>query len=63
MSDKANILPKSDAKDQRTGGIFGKKGSDQEKQEVYYYAGSVLSRTCKTVRDALEYFYKSTDFA
>lgn len=41
LSDKANILPKSDAKIKELVEYFGKKGSDQEKQEVYYYAGSV----------------------
>lgn len=35
LSDKANILPKSDAKIKELVEYFGKKGSDQEKQEVY----------------------------
>lgn len=62
LSDKANILPKSDAKIKELVDYFGKKGSDQEKQEVYYYAGSVY-RDLQDCPRALEYFYKSTDFA
>lgn len=62
LSDKANILPKSDAKIKELVEYFGKKGSDQEKQEVYYYAGSVY-RDLQDCPRALEYFYKSTDFA
>ena len=62
LSDKANILPKSDAKIKELVEYFGKNGSDQEKQEVYYYAGSVY-RDLQDCPRALEYFYKSTDFA
>lgn len=49
LSDKANILPKSDAKIKELVEYFGKKGSDQEKQEsITMQAASIA--TCKTVR-------------
>ena len=49
LSDKANILPKSDAKIKELVEYFGKKGSDQEKQRsITMQAASIA--TCKTVR-------------
>lgn len=62
LCDKAYRSATSDVAIRNLMGYFGDKGSSLEKQEVYYYAGSVYRDLCDTPR-ALEYFLKSLDYA
>ena len=62
LSDKADILPSSDIMIRRLMAYFGEKGTNAEKQEVYYYAGSTYRDLQDTPR-ALEYFFRSLDYA
>ena len=62
LNDKADNTPNSDIIIKRLIGYFEREGSQSEKQEVYYYAGSVY-RDLHDTPQALEYFFKSLDFA
>ena len=62
LCDKAYRPATSDVGIRNLMGYFGDKGSSLERQEVYYYAGSVYRDLCDTPR-ALEYFLKSLDYA
>ena len=62
LNDKANNPPISDIMIKRLIEYFGENGSTPEKQEVYYYAGSTYRDLQDTPR-ALDYFFKSLDFA
>ena len=62
LQDKADILPISDLKIRRLIEYFDNKGTIAEKQEVYYYAGSIY-RDLKDTPRALENFFLSLDFA
>lgn len=62
LNDKADNSPNSDILIRRLIGYFESEGSQSEKQEVYYYAGSVY-RDLHDTPQALEYFFKSLDFA
>lgn len=61
LCDKAYRTATSDVAIRNLMGYFGDKGSSLEKQEVYYYAGSVYRDLSDTPR-ALEYFLKSLDY-
>lgn len=61
LCDKSDIKPTSDFKIKELVAYFEGKGTDIEKQEVYYYAGSVYRDLQDTPR-ALEYFFKSLDY-
>lgn len=62
LQDKAGIVQKSDATVRQLLAFYEKNGSDAEKQEVYYYAGSVYRDVQDTPR-ALMYFLKSAELA
>ena len=62
LNDKADNLPSSDIMIKKLVGYFEEKGSILEKQEVYYYAGSVYRDLQDTPR-SLEYFLKSVEYA
>jgi tetratricopeptide (TPR) repeat protein len=62
LNDKADNSPNSDIVIKKLIGYFERKGSQSEKQEVYYYAGSVY-RDLHDTPHALECFFKSLDFA
>ncbi len=62
LNDKANHMPSSDMMIKKLVAYFEEKGSVPEKQEVYYYAGSIYRDLQDTPR-ALENFFKSLDFA
>lgn len=62
LSDKADILPISDMMIKKLVAYFEKEGTAEEKQEVYYYAGSVYRDLQDTPR-ALDNFFKSLDAA
>lgn len=62
LNDKAENMPSSDIMIKRLIEYFEEKGSISEKQEVYYYAGSIYRDLQDTPR-ALEYFFKSLDIA
>ena len=62
LNDKANHMPSSDMMIKKLVAYFEEKGSVPEKQEVYYYAGSIYRDLQDTPR-ALEYFFKSLDYA
>lgn len=62
LNDKAYEMPKSDIEIKRLMEYFEKEGSMKEKQEVYYYAGSVY-RDLQDTPLALENFFKSLDYA
>lgn len=62
LHDKANHLPSSDMMIKRLMAYFEEKGSIPEKQEAYYYGGSVYRDLQDTPR-ALENFFKSLDIA
>lgn len=62
LNDKADILPNSDLAIKKLVEYFGEKGSNLEKQEVMYYAGSVYRDLQDTPR-AMEYFLMSTEYA
>lgn len=58
LNDKADICPNSDIAIKRLVAYFEKHGSLKEKQEVYYYAGSVY-RDLQDSPRALSFFLKS----
>lgn len=60
LNDKAVILHTSDIKIKKLVEFFEKKGAVEEKQEVYYYAGSVYRDLQDTPR-ALENFFRSAE--
>lgn len=60
LRDKADMKPKSDSCIIRLVDYFEKKGTNRERQEAYYYAGSVYRDLQDTPR-AMEYFRKSSD--
>lgn len=62
LNDKANNMPISDIMIKQLMVYFEEKGSVAEKQEVYYYAGSTYRDLQDTPR-ALEFFFKSLDYA
>lgn len=62
LHDKANDIPSSDIKAITVLDYFEKKDNNLEKQEAYYYTGSVYRDLQDTPR-ALENFYKSVDIA
>ena len=62
LNDKADNLPISDIMIKQLMEYFEERGSVVEKQEVYYYAGSTYRDLQDTPR-ALEYFFKSLDYA
>jgi tetratricopeptide (TPR) repeat protein len=60
VADKAEIIPTSDSLIRRVFPYFMEKGTEREKQEVYYYAGSVY-RDLEDYPRALSYFLKAKD--
>ena len=62
LNDKAYKTPNSDIMIRSLMDYFVKKGSIQEKQEVFYYAGSVYRDLRDTPR-ALDHFLKSLEYA
>ena len=62
LNDKAEILPNSDNNIKELVEYFQNNGSIAEKQEVYYYAGSVYRDLRDTPR-ALGFFLKSLETA
>ena len=62
LNDKADNLPTSDITIKRLVEYFEKEGSQMEKQEVSYYAGSVYRDLQDTPR-SLEYFLKSLEYS
>lgn len=62
LNDKADHMPSSDIMIKELMAYFEEKGSIPDKQEVYYYAGSTYRDLQDTPR-ALEFFFKSLDFA
>lgn len=62
LNDKADNIPNSDIAIKRLIEYFDSKGSQLEKQEVFYYAGSVYRDLHDTPR-ALDYFLKSLDYS
>ncbi len=62
LNDKAYKLPTSDIMIKKLVTFFEANGSDADKQEVQYYAGSVYRDLQDTPR-ALEHFFKSLDYA
>ena len=62
LHDKADHQPSSDIMIKELMAYFEEEGSIPDKQEVYYYAGSTYRDLQDTPR-ALEYFFKSLDFA
>lgn len=62
LKDKAYILPMSDDTVKKVVPFFEEKGTDAEKQEAYYYAGSVY-RDLDDAPKALNFFLKSEDTA
>lgn len=62
LNDKSNIIPNSDIVIKKLVTYFQNEGSISEKQEVFYYAGSVYRDLQDTPR-ALENFFRSIDCA
>lgn len=62
LNDKADNMPVSDIVIRKLIEYFKREGSAAEKQEVYYYAGSVYRDLQDTPR-ALEHFFRSLDYA
>ena len=62
IHDKAYILATSDVVVKQLITYYEKNGSDIEKQELYYYAGSVYRDLQDTPR-SLDYFFKSAEIA
>lgn len=62
LNDKAYNLPTSDLMIKKLMSYFEDKGSMNEKQEVFYYAGSVY-RDLQDTPQSLEYFLKSLECA
>lgn len=61
LNDKADKMPGSDIMIRQLVEYFGREGSNMEKQEVFYYAGSVYRDLQDTPR-ALQFFFKSLEF-
>lgn len=61
LNDKADNMPSSDIMIKKLVDYFEEKGSILEKQEVFYYAGSIY-RDLQDTPQALEYFFKSLDY-
>ena len=62
LNDKAFNVPNSDLMIKKLMNYFEDKGSIYEKQEVFYYAGSVY-RDLQDAPRSLEYFLKSLEYA
>lgn len=62
LNDKADHMPVSDILSRRVVAYFEKNGSDVERQEAYYYAGSVY-RDLQDSPRAIEFFLKSLEEA
>ena len=62
LNDKAYKMPTSDIMIRRLLAYFEENGSIADKQEVYYYAGSIYRDLQDTPR-ALEHFFKAIDYA
>lgn len=62
LNDKADHIPSSDIAIKELMEYFDQVGSAVEKQEVYYYAGSVYRDLQDTPR-AMEYFLRSLEYA
>ena len=62
LNDKAYNIPASDIPIRKCLEYFEAQGSDREKQEAYYYAGSVY-RDLKDSPRAIEYFLKACELA
>lgn len=62
LQDKAYILPNSNKQIQEILPYFLENGTDREKQEALFYAGSVY-RDLKDVPRSIDYFLKSMDAA
>lgn len=62
LNDKAYKSPTSDIMIKKLVTYFEANGSDAEKQEVHYYAGSVY-RDLQDSPRALEHFFKALDYA
>lgn len=62
VQDKADIIPQSDISAKKLLAYYTDKGTDLEKQEVYFYAGSVY-RDLHDMPRSLEYFLKSAEVA
>lgn len=62
LNDKADVMPTSDLAISRILSYYVKCGSAMEKQEAYYYAGSVY-RDLQDAPKALENFYQSLMWA
>ena len=62
LNDKAYNIPASDIPIRKCLEYFEAHGSDREKQEAYYYAGSVY-RDLKDSPRAIEYFLKACELA
>lgn len=62
LNDKADNVHNSDIMIKKLVKYFSEEGTPSDKQEVYYYAGSVYRDLQDTPR-ALEYFFKSLDYA
>ena len=62
LRDKSYMIPVSDDSARTVMDYFTKNGTELDKQEAYYYAGSVY-RDLNDTPKALEYFLKSEDTA
>ena len=62
LHDKADDIPSSDIMALKVLDYFENNGNDLEKQEAYYYTGSVY-RDLKDAPRALEFFHKSEELA
>lgn len=62
LNDKADIIPHSDIAIKKLMNYFEEEGTAAEKQEVFYYAGSVY-RDLQDVPQAMSYFFRSLDYA
>lgn len=62
INDKSYIVPTSDYMSKQVVNYFSKHGDNLEKQEAYYYNGSVY-RDLQDAPRAIDNFLKSVDFA
>lgn len=62
IQDKADIIPQSDLMAKQLLGYYVQSGNEADKQEAYFYAGSVYRDLHDTPR-ALEYFFRSAELA
>ncbi|GJG35049.1 hypothetical protein PRLR5107_07650 [Prevotella lacticifex] len=62
INDKAYVVPTSDIMSRQVTAYFAKHGSEAEKQEAYYYNGSVY-RDLRDAPRAIENFLKSVEIA